>query len=70
MDDTLRRRLRFSLVLQIMGALMMGVAAGVRISSIGLDALSAVFLVAALLIAGVAVVTATTLRRTPRDPAP
>jgi hypothetical protein len=69
-DDSLRRRLRFSLVLQIMGALMMGVAAGVRISSVGLDALSAVFLVAALLIAGVAVVTATTLRRTARDPAP
>jgi hypothetical protein len=62
-DDTLRRRLRFSLVLQIMGALMMAVAAGVRISSIGLDALSAVFLVVALLIAGVAVVTARTLRR-------
>lgn len=70
MDDTLRRRLRFSLFLQILGALMMGVAAGVRISAIGLDALSAVFLVVALLIAGVAVVTALTLRRTAPDPAP
>lgn len=63
MDDTLRRRLRFSLFLQILGALMMGVAAVVRINAIGLDAISAVFLAAALLIGGVAVFTGIQLRR-------
>jgi hypothetical protein len=42
---------------------MMAVAAIVRIRAIGLDAISAVFLAAALLIAGVAVLTARQLRQ-------
>lgn len=63
MDETLRRRLRFSFVLQVVGALMMGVAAIVRLSAFGLDAISVVLLAAALLIGAVAVFTGVQIRR-------
>jgi hypothetical protein len=63
MDESLRRRLRFSFVLQVVGALMMGIAAIVRLSAFGLDAITAVLLGAALLIGAIAVVTGVQIRR-------
>jgi hypothetical protein len=63
MDESLRRRLRFSFVLQVVGAVMMAGAAVVRLSAFGLDAVSAVLLAAAVLIGAVAVVTGVQIRR-------
>lgn len=45
-DDSLRRQLRFSLFLQAFAALMMGGAAVVRLAVLGLDAVTAILLVA------------------------
>jgi hypothetical protein len=64
-DDTLRRQLRFSLFLQAFAAVMMAVAAGVRLVAFGLDALTAVLILVTLLIVGAGVFTWTRLRAIP-----
>ena len=65
-DDALRRQLRFSVFLQGFAAAMMGVAAGVRIVAFGLDALTAVLVVAFLVIVAAFGYTLTRLRAMPR----
>lgn len=61
-DDALRRQLRFSLFLQGFAALMMGVAAFVRLAAFGLDALTAVFMLLCAAIVAAGVFTWTRLR--------
>ena len=61
-DDALRRQLRFSLFLQGFAAAMMGLAAGVRIVAFGLDPLTAVLVVACLVIVAAFAYTLTKLR--------
>ncbi len=53
-DDATRRQLRFSLFLQGFAVLMLGAAAGVRLFAFGFDAVTAVMLVALLVVLGAA----------------
>ncbi|MHB1066725.1 MAG: hypothetical protein ACYC2Z_04750 [Candidatus Nanopelagicales bacterium] len=62
-DDSLRRRLRFSLFLQGFAALMMGGAAVVRLVAIGLDAITVVLLLACAGILAAAAFTRSQLAR-------
>lgn len=62
MDDATRRTLRFSVFLQVVAALMFGVAFFVRVSTTGWDVLTAVFATLALAAAVAAVFTITRMR--------
>ena len=64
-EETLRRQLRFSLFLQGFAALMFGVAFVVQVVAAGFDALTILFGLAFLLLAGLIVFTVSRLRRLP-----
>ncbi len=49
-DEATRRQLRFSLFLQSFAIVMLGAAAGVRLFAFGFDAVTAVLLVALLVV--------------------
>jgi hypothetical protein len=51
-DDATRRQLKFSLFLQAFAALMLGLAAGVRLAAFGFDLVSAVLIIAILIVLG------------------
>ena len=51
-DDATRRQLKFSLTLQAFAALMLGLAAGVRMAAFGFDLVSAVLIFAVLVVLG------------------
>lgn len=53
-DDATVRQLRFSLFLQAFAVLMLGGAAAVRLFAFGFDAVTAVLLVAVVLVIGAA----------------
>jgi hypothetical protein len=59
----MQRQLRFALFLQIAGSIMFLVAAIVRLTSFGIDALTIFFGVAAVIAGGVAIFTWEQLRR-------
>lgn len=63
----MRRQLRFALSLQIAGFVMFLVAAIVRFLAFGLDTLTTVFAVAAIIAGGVALFTREQLRRIPPE---
>lgn len=56
-DESLRRQLRFALTLQIAGAIMFGAACVIRAVALGLDPVTALLGLVALLIAGAAIFT-------------
>lgn len=56
-DDALRRQLRFSVFLQAFAVLMLGTAAVVRLLAFGFDAVTAILLVALVIVVGAAVFT-------------
>ena len=62
LDDATRRQLRFSLFLQGFAALMLGGAAAVRVTSLGLDLVTLLFLVGLVVVIGAFVWTLQRLR--------
>lgn len=60
-DAAVRRQLRFALFLQAFAVLMLGATAVIRIVAFGFDAVSAVLLVAVLLVLGAGLYTLTRL---------
>lgn len=62
MDDATRRQLRFSLFLQAFAVLMLGAAAGVRLSAFGFDAVTGILLLATLVVGGAAIFTWSKIR--------
>jgi len=66
-DDATRRQLRFSLFLQGFAALMLGIAAGVRIGAFGLDLVTAILIIALLIVLGAGWFTWTRMRAIPRS---
>ena len=53
-DDAIRRKLRFSLFLQCFAIFMLGASAAIRIFAFGIDVVSALLLVAMLVVIGAA----------------
>ncbi len=62
LDDATKRQLRFSLFLQSFALLMLGGAAVVRVTSIGWDGITLLFIAGVLLVVGVMVFTVSRLR--------
>ena len=62
LDDATRRQLRFSLFLQAFAALMLIVAAGVRVAAFGWDVVTGLLLVAVVVIVAAAAWTVRRLR--------
>ena len=53
-DDATRRKLRFSLFLQCFAIFMLGASAAIRIFAFGIDIVSALLLIAMLVVIGAA----------------
>ena len=66
-DDATRRQLRFSLFLQAFAAVMLGIAAGVRLAAFGLDVVTAILLIAFLVVLGAGWFTVTRMRSIPKN---
>ena len=62
LDDATKRQLRFSLFLQSFALLMLGGAAVVRVTSIGWDAVTLLFIAGVVLVVAVMVFTVSRLR--------
>ena len=62
LDDATKRQLRFSLFLQSFALLMLGGAAVVRVTSIGWDGITLLFIAGVVLVVGVMVFTVSRLR--------